>query len=160
MYFRTKGSAWGSSAKVNRESLRGLATKDIAPGLVAFEDGDAVGWVSLAPREDYDRLEASKVLARIDDKPVWSIVCFVVSKRRRGQGIAAALLAGAIDYAREHGATILEAYPVADDRGRVSASNAFHGAQSMYAKAGFEVAEVRQWNKTTPKRPIMRLVLT
>jgi GNAT superfamily N-acetyltransferase len=158
MYFRTKGPAWGTStAKNNREHLRALAGRELAPGLVAFQDGEAVGWVSLAPREDYERLEASKVLARIDDKPVWSIVCFVVSRRRRGQGIAAALLAGAIDYARQHGATVLEAYPVSDDRGRIPASDAFHGTQSMYAKAGFEVAEVRQWNKSTPKRPIMRL---
>ena len=119
-----------------------------------------MGWVSLAPREDYDRLEASKVLARFDDKPVWSIVCFVVSKRRRGQGIAAALLAGAIDYARQKGASTLEAYPVSDERGRIPASNAFHGTQSMFARAGFTVAEVRQWNKATPKRPIMRLELS
>lgn len=161
MYFRAKGSSWGTStAKENRENLRGLAARKLSPGLVAYEDGEAVGWVSLAPREDYDRLEASKVLARIDDKPVWSIVCFVVSRRRRGQGVAAALLAGAIEYARRHGASTLEAYPVADERGRIPASAAFHGAQSMYARAGFTVAEVRQWNKATPKRPIMRLELT
>jgi GNAT superfamily N-acetyltransferase len=160
MFFRAK-SSWGTStAKKNRESLRGLAARKLAPGLVAYQDGEAVGWVSLAPREEYDRLEASKVLARIDDKPVWSIVCFVVSRRRRGQGIAAALLAGAIEYARRHGASTLEAYPVADDRGRIPASAAFHGAQSMYARAGFTVAEVRQWNKATPRRPIMRLELT
>jgi len=160
-YFRTTGPAWGTStAKQNRERLRGLAGRDLAPGLVAFEDGEAVGWVSLAPREDYDRLEASKVLARIDDKPVWSIVCFVVSRKKRGQGIAAALLNGAIDYARERGATVLEAYPVSDERGRIPSSDAFHGTQSMFAKAGFEVAEVRQWNKSTPKRPIMRRELT
>ncbi len=161
MYFRAKGSSWSTStAKENRENLRGLAGKELAPGLVAYQDGEAVGWVSLAPREDYDRLEASKVLARIDDKPVWSIVCFVVSKQRRGQGIAAALLAGAIQHARQHGASTLEAYPVSDERGRIPASAAFHGVQSMYARAGFKVAEVRQWNKATPKRPIMRLELT
>jgi GNAT superfamily N-acetyltransferase len=160
MYFRNKAS-WGTStAKENRENLRSLAGRELAPGLVAYQDGEAVGWVSLAPREDYDRLEASKVLARIDDKPVWSIVCFVVARRRRGQGIAAALLAGAIDYAREQGASTLEAYPVSDERGRIPASAAFHGAQSMYARAGFTVADVRQWNKATPKRPIMRLELT
>jgi GNAT superfamily N-acetyltransferase len=161
MYFRARGSSWGTStAKENRENLHGLASRELAPGLVAYQDGEAVGWVSLAPREDFDRLEASKVLARLDDKPVWSIVCFVVAKGRRGQGIAAALLAGAIEYARQHGASTLEAYPVSDERGRIPASNAFHGVQSMYTRAGFTVAEVRQWNKATPKRPIMRLELT
>jgi len=160
-YFRTRGLDWSNStAKGNREALREFARKDLAPGLVAFRDGEAVGWVSLAPREDYPRLEASKVLARIDDKPVWSIVCFVVGRKSRGQGIGAALLKAAIEYARDHGASTLEAYPVADARGRVSASSAFHGVQSMYAKAGFQVAEIRQWNKTTPIRPIMRLELS
>jgi len=160
MYFRTTGPSWSTStAKQNRENLRALTGRELAPGLVAYQDGEAVGWVSLAPREDYDRLEASKVLSRIDDKPVWSIVCFVVSRKRRGKGIAAALLAAAIDYARQQGASTLEAYPVSEERGRISSSEAFHGTQSMYAKAGFEVAEIRQWNKSTPKRPIMRLEL-
>jgi GNAT superfamily N-acetyltransferase len=160
-YFRTPGLDWSNStARGNREALRGFADRDLAPGLVAYRGGEAVGWVSLAPRADYRRLEASKILARIDDKPVWSIVCFVVGRKNRGQGIGNALLRAAIAYAREHGASTLEAYPISDTRGRVPAASAFHGAQSMFAKAGFQVAEVRQWNKTTPVRPIMRLELT
>jgi GNAT superfamily N-acetyltransferase len=160
-YFRKAGMDWSNSTTAsNRSGLESLAARpDLAPGLVGYRDGRAVGWVSLAPREDYGRLESSKVLARIDDAPVWSIVCFVVSKKARGQGVAAAMLDGAIGYAREHGATILEAYPVASTRGRISPSNAFHGVQSMYEKAGFSVVEMRQWNKSSPTRPIMRLDL-
>jgi GNAT superfamily N-acetyltransferase len=161
-YFRKQGLDWSNStAKANRESLRALAARtDIAPGLVGLLDGRAVGWVSLAPREDYGRLENAKLLARVDDKPVWSIVCFVVSKKARGQGVAAAMLDAAIAYARERGATMLEAYPVAATRGRISPANAFHGVQSMYEKAGFTVVETRRWNKTSPLRPIMRLALS
>ena len=58
------------------------------------------------------------------------------------------------------GGRMLEAYPVAGERGRVTPANAFHGVQSMFEKAGFTVVETRQWNKTTPVRPIMRLELT
>ena len=161
-YFRTRGLDWtNSTAAGNRSALEKLATRpDHAPGLVGYRDGRVVGWVSLAPREDYERLESSKVLARVDDKPVWSIVCFVVSKKARGQGVASALLDGAIAYAREHRATMLEAYPVAATHGRVSAASAFKGVQSMYEKAGFTVVETRQWNKTSPIRPIMRLSLS
>lgn len=161
-YFRTPGLDWtNSTAAGNRSGLEALAARpDIAPGLVAFRDGHAVGWVSLAPREDYGRLANAKVLGPVDDTPVWSIVCFVVSKKARGQGVASALLAGAIVYAKEHGATMLEAYPVAATRGRISPANAFHGVQSMYEKAGFTVVATRQWNKTSPVRPIMRLALT
>jgi GNAT superfamily N-acetyltransferase len=161
-YFRKPGLDWtNSTAAANRAGLESLTARpDLAPGLVGYRDGRVVGWVSLAPREDYGRLENAKLLARVDDKPVWSIVCFVVSRKARGQGVASALLQGAISYARENGATMLEAYPVAADRGKVTPANAFHGVQSMYEKAGFTVVETRQWNKTSPIRPIMRLALT
>jgi GNAT superfamily N-acetyltransferase len=119
-----------------------------------------VGWVSLAPREAYERLEASKVLARLDDRPVWSIVCFVVSRRARGSGIASALLAAAIEHAHEHGATTLEAYPADTTAGRVPAANAYHGTLSMFERAGFSVVARRQWNRTSPVRPIVRLDLS
>jgi GNAT superfamily N-acetyltransferase len=160
-YFRKQGLDWSNSTTAgNRSSLESLAARpDLAPGLIGYRDGRVVGWVSLAPREDYHRLTNAKVLARVDDKPVWSVVCFVVSKQARGQGVAAAMLMGAIAYAREHGATMLEAYPVSATRGRISPANAFHGVQSMYEKAGFTVVATRQWNKTTPVRPIMRLSL-
>ena len=160
MYYRKRGADWASDARENREALRKLAGRRQAPGLVAYRDGQAVGWVSLAPREEYERLETSKVLARIDDAPVWSIVCFVVAAKSRGQGIARALLQGAVEYARKKGATILEAYPVSDQRGRIPAADAFHGTQSMFEKEGFELIEVRQWNKASPLRPMMRLSLT
>ena len=160
-YFRKQGLDWSNSTTAkNRASLESLAARpDLAPGLVGYRDGRAVGWVSLAPREDYGRLANAKVLERVDDTPVWSIICFVVSKKARGQGVASALLEGAIAYAREHGATMLEAYPVAATRGRISPASAFHGIQSMYEKAGFTVVATRQWNKTSPIRPIMRLEL-
>ena len=118
-----------------------------------------MGWVSLGPREDYERLAYSKLLAPVDDTPVWSIVCFVVSRRARGKGVAAELLTAAIEFAREHGATTLEAYPVDTGGGRVPAANAYHGTLAMFERAGFDVVERRQWNATSPVRPIVRLSL-
>lgn len=160
MYFRTAGVSWSNSTpKQNREGLRTLAGEDPAPGLVAYKEGSALGWVGLGPRDSYDRLGSSKLLAPLDDKPVWSIVCFVVSARNRKQGIALMLLDGVIEYARQNGATTLESYPLSSTRGRVAPSSAYHGSQSMFEKAGFTVVEVRQWNKTSPQRPIMRLEL-
>ena len=157
MWFRKSGTTWNkSSAADNRAGLEELAAGALAPGLVAYRDGRAIGWVSLAPREDYERLTRAKVLAPIDDKPVWSIVCFVVSRSARGSGVAKALLEAAVSFAREHGATTLEAYPVASERGRVPAADAFHGTQSMFERAGFAVVEVRRFNATSPPRPIMR----
>src|SRR4029079_8396278 len=121
-----------------RADLEDLTRREIAPGLVAYQDGRAVGWVSLGPREDYERLAYSKILAPLDDVPVWSIVCFVVSRRSRGQGLAARLLDAAIAYARDHGATTLEAYPIEIPEGkRIPAANAYRGALSTFERAGF-----------------------
>ena len=165
MYFRARGRSWAnSSAASNRDELEDLTTKadqsgGAAPGLVAYRDGAAIGWVSLGPREDYERLAFSKMLRPVDDRSVWSIVCFVVAGRQRGKGVATALLDAAIAYARDRGATTLEAYPVHESRGRVSSDAAYTGTQGMFERAGFEVVEIRQWNESSPPRPIMRLEL-
>jgi GNAT superfamily N-acetyltransferase len=160
MYFRKRGLNWSNStAAQNRRGLRELAGKDPAPGLVGYQDGKAVAWVSLAPRDAYERLRSSKVLAPVDESPVWSIVCFVVSRDARGQGVASQMLEAAVDYARRKGATLLESYPVATERGRITSADAFHGTESMFKKQGFRVVARRQWSKTSPVRLIMRLEL-
>ena len=156
-YFRSRGRDWSNStAAGNRAELKALARRDLAPGLVAYRDDRAVGWVSLAPREGYERLATSKILAPLDDVPVWSIVCFVVSRRSRRQGVAATLLDAAIEYARSRGATTLEAYPVDTSEGRVPSANVYHGTRSMFEKAGFEIVAERRFNATSKPRLIVR----
>jgi GNAT superfamily N-acetyltransferase len=165
MYFRRRGLDWSNASNDdNRADLERLATSadataGPAPGLVGVRDGEAIGWVSVGPRADYERLAFSKLLAPVDDRPVWSIVCFVVAARARRRGVANALLAAAIAYARDHGATTLEAYPLHESRGRVSSSSAYVGTQSMFERAGFAVVETRQANAASPPRPIVRLEL-
>jgi GNAT superfamily N-acetyltransferase len=107
--FRTATSA--DNRRILEGATRSNAAEGRAPGLVAYRAGEAVGWVSVGPRGDYERLQHSRVLGPVDDRAVWSIVCFVVARRSRGQGIATALLDAAVEYARDHGATLLEAYP-------------------------------------------------
>jgi GNAT superfamily N-acetyltransferase len=145
-----------SNRRVLEEALETTAAAGRAPGLVAYREGEAIGWVSLGPRDDYERLRHSKVLAPIDDQPVWSIVCFVVSRRARGQGVARAMLQAAIDYAGEHGARLLEGYPVETDGGRVPAAQAYRGTLGMFERAGFGVAERRRANRVSAPRPIVR----
>jgi GNAT superfamily N-acetyltransferase len=148
-------------ADANRALLRELTEQgEPAPGLVATRDGTTVGWVSLGPREDYPRLMHSTVLAPVDDRPVWSIVCFVVAKPERGRGVGTALLEAAIGYARERGATTLEAYPVDTSAGPVTAASAYAGTLPMFQQAGFEVVTIRRATPTTRPRPIVRLELT
>ncbi len=157
--FRVRGMTFrNASAQENRAVLE-RAVEELegrAPGLIAYREGEAIGWVSLGPREDYERLQHSKVLAPIDDRPVWSIVCFVVGRRARGTGVASALLEAAVAYARVHGATLLEAYPVETGGGRIPSGNAYMGTLGMFERAGFSVVERRQWNRATAVRPTVR----
>ena len=157
--FRVRGMTFrNASARENRAVLEAAVDEldGRAPGLIAYRDGEAIGWVSVGPRDDYERLQHSKILAPIDDRPAWSIVCFVVGRKARGQGVASALLEAAVDYARQHGATLLEAYPVETDGGRIPSANAYMGTLGMFERAGFAVVERRQWNRATAVRPIVR----
>lgn len=151
-----QGATAASNRRVLERAVKTTATDGRSPGLVAYHDGEAVGWVSLGPRTDFERLQHSKVLAPVDERPVWSIVCFVVSRRVRKQGVARALLGAAIEYAAEHGATLLEAYPVETEGQRVPAAHAYKGTVGMFEKAGFEVVERRRANRASPVRPIVR----
>lgn len=119
------------------------------PGLIGYEDGVPVAWVSLGPREDYVRLQRSPIMKPVDDRPVWSIVCFFVAREARGRGISRRMLRAAVDYAKSRGARLLEAYPV-DKAGPSDPDAMFFGAKSMYDRAGFkEVARRR------PTRPVV-----
>ena len=127
-----------------RERLHDQADSKLAPGLVAFDGERSVGWVSLGPRSDFERIVRSKVIPTIDDRPVWSIVCFAVASSARGQGVARALLDGAIGYARKRGAEALEAYPVqVGDADAINPDAAFTGTLPMFERAGFKVVADR-----------------
>ena len=124
--------------------------RGVVPGLLGYEGGRPVGWVSLGPREDYAKLARSPVMKPVDEKPVWSIVCFFVDAKARHRGVAEALLKGAVAWARERGATLLEAYPCDKPAGGVDDFMWF-GAKPMFDRAGFvEVA------RRKPTRPVMR----
>jgi GNAT superfamily N-acetyltransferase len=159
-WYRVANRTWtNAKPPQNRALMAELASSATAPGLVAYRDDRVVGWVSLGPREDFERLAHSRILAPVDDRPVWSIVCFVVGKRQRGQGIARALLAAAIEHARANGATTLEAYPVDTGEGRLPSASVYKGTVSMLERAGFTVVARRQASATAAPRPIVRLEL-
>jgi GNAT superfamily N-acetyltransferase len=161
MFWRVRGTDYSrSTAEANRSSLHALIGRDPAPGLVALDADDrAVGWVSLGPREDFERLERSRVRPRLDRVPVWSIVCFVVSRRSRRKGLEAMLLDAAIAYARAQGAPALEAYPVDSSEGKPTAATLYTGTLSTFRRAGFEVAQEIDSPQATVTRTIVRLAL-
>ena len=156
MYYRRSGSrgplrAGTTRAQANRAELKALLGSGEPPGLIGYRGKVPVGWVSLGPRDDYAKLRRSPVMKAVDERPVWSIVCFVVPAQFRGRGVARALLDGAIAYARKRGVALLEAYPV-DKPGRSNDDSMWFGAKSMYDAAGFEEVARRK-----PNRPIVRI---
>ena len=158
MEYRRSGprsSTWRARAAANRADLKALVDAGHPPGLIGYRGKIPVGWISIGPREEYARLARSPVMKAVDEKPVWSIVCFVVPSEHRGQGIARALLKGALAYAKKQGATIVEAYPV-DRPGRSKDDSMWFGAKSMYDKAGFKEVVRRKKERPVVRRTLRR----
>ena len=159
MFWRIRSKDWsfGNAAELARRAPRLVdADRDPAPGLLAYRDGRAVGWVSVAPREDYERLTNSRVRPKIDDPPVWSIVCFVVSKPARGQGLTTRLLDAATDYARAHGAPGARGLSGRSRRRTDPGRARLHRALSTFEAAGFEVVHQIDSPQATVRRVIVR----
>ncbi len=132
-----------STPAANRDRLHGLIEAGPPPGLVAFRDGRAVGWVALAPRPEFVRIELSRVIPRVEGPAAWSIPCFVVARDARRAGVASALLGAAVEHARAAGAPALEGYPIDPagvPGGRVPDTGAYVGTRSMFERAGFREA--------------------
>ena len=111
-----------------------------------------MGWCQITPRERVPAIERSWRTRRVDDVPVWVISCFYVRKGHRRQGVTAALIDGALEFARSRGAPAVEAYPL---DGAVSPSATSTGYLSTFAAAGF--VEV---TRRSPEKPIMRYSFT
>ncbi len=139
----------------NRAALRRIVDSGDPPGLLAYVDNDPAGWVSLSPRAQFPRLAGSRILAPIDDLPVWSIVCFFIQRGYRRQGLMSALIRAAVDYATSRGAAMLEAYPIEQKQGKQTADTfVYTGLASAFRQSGF--TEV---GRRSPTRPIMRCAL-
>lgn len=154
MWWRLPGKEWSASRTAERRAALGeRAAVEPSPGLLAYDDGEPVGWVAVAPRAEHPRIPRSTAIVYEEDVPdCWSVSCFYIRPDHRRQGISTTLLAAAVDHAARHGARTLEAYPV-DAAGRVSSSAMFHGSLSLFTRAGFE--EVGRRNG----RPTVRLSL-
>lgn len=131
------GTGPGSVESRRRAALAKLARRrKNSAGLVAYQDGEPIGWISLGPRYDFSVTEKSKATPPVDDVAVWVIPCITVLRGYRGQGVALAMIRAAVEYARKRGAPAVEAYPRAEGM-RVHDDFAFFGTEAMFRKAGF-----------------------
>lgn len=152
MYWRVKRSEFNKQyGEDNERALKEIVESGRVPGILAYLDGQPVGWCSIAPREEYAVLDRSPTLRRVDNEPVWSIVCFFVSKPYRHRGLSKALIEAGIEYARENGARIVEAYPLIPDSTKDQRYERYMGVVSTFENAGF-----KEVIRRSGKRSVMR----
>jgi GNAT superfamily N-acetyltransferase len=154
MWWRLKRSDFMQQrGEQNRKALKRIVDSGEVPGILAYAGDQPIGWCSVSPREAYPALERSRVLKRIDDSPVWSVVCFFVDRRHRRKGLTLKLLEAAVEYAVKQGSSIVEGYPVETGTRRMADAFVHTGLAPVFRKAEF--VEVLRRSES---RPIMRHV--
>nr|CEL22141.1 GCN5-related N-acetyltransferase [Kibdelosporangium sp. MJ126-NF4] len=159
MFFRLPNADFRQGCgEGNWQAAQDLARSDEPVGLLAMENDDAVGWVAVAPRAVYRRLERSVVAAPPDPDEdltgVWSVTCFFIHRTARGRGVGAALLDAAVRYATKNGAATVEAYPVDTKGAKTSSGDLYHGTLSMFLDAGFMLVERRGVHRALVRKPV------
>ena len=155
MYWRQSHKEFDQKkGESNRIALKRLVKGKIQTGIIAYENRVPVGWIAFAPREQYIRFESSRILKPVDEKPVWSVVCFFVDKYHRRKGLTIGLLNEAAKYTKKNGGRILEGYPIDPKTDNYAPVFAYTGLASAFRKAGFKEAARRSGT-----RPIMRKIL-
>lgn len=129
------------------------------PGLLAFIDGQAVGWMQIGPRADVPewnnagRASAPLVSSEAADPAVWAISCFFIRTGARGRGLSHHLVSEGIAFARREGARLLEGCPMRQAQTSKSVG-LFVGSERVFERAGFQTVVERKAG-----RPLMRLEL-
>lgn len=153
MYFRLKKDDFveGKQNDGNKSRMKELVLENKPTGILGIYDGQALGWCAFAPREDYLKLENSRVHKRIDNMAVWSVTCFFVDKNFRRMGISVAMLKGLIDIARKQKIKVIEAYPTIPTQEKLPDSFAWIGLYKSFERAGFKIVD-----NTSKNRPMVR----
>ena len=154
MWWRLPRAQWvKQKGGGNKKAVRKLVSESNFPGILAYAEGQPVGWCAIGPREDYPRLATSRILKPVDAQAVWSTTCFFVARPFRRRGVTVELLKAAVEFARRGGAKIVEGYPVEPHEEQADVF-VYTGLASAFRKAGF-----KEVLRRSPTRPIMRRIL-
>ena len=153
MYYRLSKSDFneGKADDGNRDAMHSLVFEGRPTGILGFYEDIPIAWCAFAPREDFVKLEKSRVHKRIDDQAVWSIPCFFIDKKFRNLGVSVELLKGVTRYARENRISVIEAYPTIPTQEKLPDSFAWIGLYKSFERAGFEIVD-----RTSKNRPMVR----
>ena len=134
---------WNETTTPQRkEMLREEIDSGPPPGIIAYVDGEAAGWIRIGPRTRQARIPRTRIIAAasaepFDDETVWAVTCFVVRREHRGSGLNLELLRAAVDLARESGARLIEGYPVVTGGEKQRSNDLFHGTLGTFLEVGF-----------------------
>jgi GNAT superfamily N-acetyltransferase len=153
MSFRLKKHDFdeGKANDGNKTAMKELVWDDKPTGILGFYEGQPIAWCAFAPREDYLKLENSRVHKRIDDKAVWSIPCFFIDKNFRRLGVSVELLKAVVKYAQHEKIKIIEAYPTIPTQEKLPDAFAWIGLYKSFDRAGFTIVD-----RTSKNRPMVR----
>ncbi len=155
MYWRLKQSVLDAQkGNGNKRAMKKIIGSGNIPGIIAYAEGEPIGWCSVAPREEFSKLDNSRILKPVDEKSVWSVVCFFINKNFRNKGLSIALLNAAKKFVKSNGGKILEGYPIEPKKDKMPDVFAWTGISAAFQSAGFK--EVARRSET---RPIMRFYL-
>jgi len=151
MHWKLRGKAYDEAkGPATRQMHKSIVDSGTVTGLLAYSNGEVIGWVAVEPRSEYEKLAHSRVLKPVDDQPVWSVTCFYVAKDYRRMGVTVSLLNAAVEHVKQMGGRIVEGYPV-DTTKNMPGPFIFTGTASAFQKAGF-----REVARNSPTRPIFR----
>jgi len=153
MHFRQHKSEHeeGKEGGRNKDAMKQLVWNGQPTGFLGFYEDIPIAWCAFSPREDFIRLQKSRVHKPIDNQAVWSIPCTFVAKGFRKVGVSVALLKGLVKYAKQQGIKILEAYPTIPTQEKLPDGFAWIGLYKSFEKAGFEIVD-----STSKHRPMVR----
>jgi len=155
MYWRLKQSVLDAQkGNGNKRAMKKIIGSGNIPGIIAYAEGEPIGWCSVAPREEFSKLDNSRILKPVDEKSVWSVVCFFIHKAHRKMGLSIVLLNAAKKFVKSSGGKILEGYPIEPKKDKMPDAFAWTGLSAAFLTAGFK--EVARRSET---RPIMRFFL-
>lgn len=156
MWWRMKRSEFElQKGEGNKKAMQASVDSGEIPGLIAYDGIEPIGWCSVAPRENFSALGRSRILKPVDDKPVWSIVCFFINKKYRNQRISVELIYAAMCLVKKSGGKIVEGYPIEPKKDKMPDVFAYTGLAAAFKRAGFK--EVIRRSAT---RPIMRFEIS
>lgn len=132
----------------NKQAMYQLVENDESVGILLYINDQPAGWCAASPRNQYGRLERSRVFKRVDDLPVWSITCFFIAKPFRRQGLSAELIQATVNFCIQNGAAVIEAYPEIPYNSNEPAAFLWKGIPSVFEKAGFrETVRRSKWKR-------------